>query len=158
MPMESEGAMKISASRASKRAPTWHSCMTTQKSLSGQPLDQVWIRLARKGFWGSHTAMSCGGSFWSSWRADFHGTLRFHWHFFTSLDCHLERCVVESFQWNDISLPGKSRVGSENWLPNQSRHKDVAVANTFRALSYSPIVITRNCNHRVEHFENRIEA
>ena len=66
--------------------------------------------------------------------------------------------MVEEFQWNDISLLGKSRVGSENWLPNQSSHKDVAVANTFRALTYSPIVITRNCNHRVEHFENRIEA
>ena len=81
MPMKFEGAMKISASRALKRAPTWHSCMTTPKSLSGQPLDQVWIRLARKGFWGSHTAMSCGGSFRSSWCADFHAALGFHWYF-----------------------------------------------------------------------------
>ena len=91
--INSEGAMKISTSRASKWAPTWQSCMTTPKSLSGQPLDRVWIRLARKGFWGSHTAMSCGGSFRSSWRADFHGALRFHWHFFRSLDCPLEQCV-----------------------------------------------------------------
>ena len=82
MPMKSEGASKISASRASKRAPTWHSCMTTPKSLSGQPNPDLIQRLARKGFLGSHTAMSCGGSFRSSWRADFHGALRFHWHFF----------------------------------------------------------------------------
>ena len=47
---ETEGAMKISASRASKLAPTWHSCTITPKSLSGQPLDRVWIRLARKRF------------------------------------------------------------------------------------------------------------
>ena len=33
--------MKISASRASKRAPTWYSCMITPKSLSGQPLDRL---------------------------------------------------------------------------------------------------------------------
>ena len=65
--------------------------MTTQKSLSGQPLDQVWIRLARKGFWGSHTAMSCGGSFRSSWRADFHGAFRFHWHFFSS---NIPQCTI----------------------------------------------------------------
>ena len=38
---ETEGAMKISASRASKRAPTWHSCTITPKSLSGQPLDRL---------------------------------------------------------------------------------------------------------------------
>ena len=44
---KTEGAMKISASRASKWAPTWHSCMITPKSLSGQPLDQVWIRRSR---------------------------------------------------------------------------------------------------------------
>ena len=44
---ETEGAMKISASRASKRAPTWHSCTITPKSLSGQPLDWVWIRRSR---------------------------------------------------------------------------------------------------------------
>ena len=44
---ESEGAMKISALRASKRAPTWHSCTVAPKSLSGQPLDRVWIRRSR---------------------------------------------------------------------------------------------------------------
>ena len=56
--------------------------MVAPKSLSGQPLDQVWIRLARKGFWSYHTAMSSGGSFRSSWWARFHGALRFLWHFF----------------------------------------------------------------------------
>ena len=38
---ETEGAMKISARRASKRAPTWYSCTITPKSLSGQPLDHL---------------------------------------------------------------------------------------------------------------------
>ena len=49
MPMKSEGAMKISVSRASelRRAPTWHSSPTTPKSLSGQPLNWVWIRRSR---------------------------------------------------------------------------------------------------------------
>ena len=44
---ETEGAMKISASRASKQAPTWHSCTITPKSLSSQPLYrliQTWSR------------------------------------------------------------------------------------------------------------------
>ena len=55
MPKNSEGAMKTGSSRASKWAPSWYSCMVAPKSLSGQPLDQVWIRLARKGFWSYHT-------------------------------------------------------------------------------------------------------
>ena len=38
---ETEGAMKISESRASKRAPTCHSCTITPKSLPGQPLDYL---------------------------------------------------------------------------------------------------------------------
>ena len=38
---KTESTMKISASRASKRAPTWHSCTITPKSLSGQPLDRL---------------------------------------------------------------------------------------------------------------------
>ena len=33
-------------------------------------------------FGGSRWFMSCGSSFRSSWRADLHGALRFHWHFF----------------------------------------------------------------------------
>jgi len=44
--------MRRLSSRASKWAPIWHTCMTAPKFLSGQSLDQVWIRLARKGFWG----------------------------------------------------------------------------------------------------------
>ena len=40
--------------------------------------------------------MSCGGSFWSSWRTDFHSALSFALHFFTSLDFPLERCVCKS--------------------------------------------------------------
>ena len=79
---ETEGAMKISASRASEQAPTWYSCTVTPKSLSGQPLDLVWIRLARKGFWGYRTAMSCGGSFRSSWRECSHSAFNFVLHFF----------------------------------------------------------------------------
>ena len=35
--------MIISASRALKRAPTWHSSPTTLKSLYGQPLERIWI-------------------------------------------------------------------------------------------------------------------
>jgi len=46
--MKSEGAIKISASRASKIALTLHSCMTTSKSLSGQPNPDLIQRLARQ--------------------------------------------------------------------------------------------------------------
>ena len=74
--------MKTSSSRASKQALTWHSCMTTSKSLSGQPNPDLIQRLAIKGFRDSHTDISSGGSFWSSWWARFHGTLRFALHFF----------------------------------------------------------------------------
>ena len=43
MHVKTEGAMKISASRASKQAPTGHSSPTALKSLYGQPLERVWI-------------------------------------------------------------------------------------------------------------------
>ena len=43
MQVNTEGAMKISASRASTRAPTRNSSPTTLKSLYGQPLERVWI-------------------------------------------------------------------------------------------------------------------
>ena len=79
---KTEGAMRTLSSIASKWAPTWHSCTITPNSLSGQPLNQVWIRLSRNGFWGNHTAMSCGGLFRSSWCADFHSALSFVLHFF----------------------------------------------------------------------------
>ena len=79
---ETEGAVRKLSSRASKRAPTWHSSPITPKSLSGQPLDRVWIRLARKGFWGNGWAMSCGGSFWSSWWERSHSAFSFVLHFF----------------------------------------------------------------------------
>ena len=35
--------VRTSSSRASKRAPTLHSCTVTPKSLSGQSLDRFWI-------------------------------------------------------------------------------------------------------------------
>ena len=94
MPKNSEGAMKTSSSRASKRAPTWHSCMVAPKSLYGQPQDQVWIMLARKGFLSYHTAMSSGGSFRSSWWARFHGALTILWHFFTTQRKPSENCTM----------------------------------------------------------------
>ena len=94
---ETEDDMKFSASRASKRAPTWHSCTISPKiplwPASGLPNPDPIQRLARKGFWGNRTAMSCWGSFRSSWCADFHNALSFSLHFFTSLDFPLERCV-----------------------------------------------------------------
>ena len=74
--------MKTSSSRASKRTPTWHKCMVAPKSLSGQPYPDLIQRLARKGFWSYHTAISRGGSFRSSGWARFHGTLRILGHFF----------------------------------------------------------------------------
>ena len=79
---ETEGAVRTLSSRASKWAPTWHSSPITPKSLSGQPLDRVWIRLARKGFWGNGWAMSCGGSFRSSWWERSHSAFSFVLHFF----------------------------------------------------------------------------
>ena len=85
--------MKTSSWRASKRTPTWHTCMVAPKSLSGQPLDQVWNPdLARKGFWSYHTAISSGGSFQSSWCARFHGALRILWHFSTTPKKPFEHC------------------------------------------------------------------
>jgi len=36
MPMKCEGAIKTSSSRASKQAPTWHTCTTISKSLGPQ--------------------------------------------------------------------------------------------------------------------------
>ena len=39
---------------------------STLISLYGQPLDQVWIRLAIKGYWGRFSHISCGGSFENS--------------------------------------------------------------------------------------------
>ena len=76
--------MKMS-SRASKRAPTWHSCMVAPNSLSAQPNPDLIERLAIKGFWSYHIAMSREGSFWSSWWARFHGALRNLWHSFCNL-------------------------------------------------------------------------
>ena len=95
---KTEGAMKISASRASKRAPTWHSCTITPKSLSGQPLDQVWIRSGlgwpERYFGVDGWVMSCRGSFRSSWCADFHGTLSFAMYFLCP--CHWFDCLSPS--------------------------------------------------------------
>ena len=90
---KTEGAVRTLSSRASKWAPTWHSSPITPKSLSGQPLDRVWIRLARKGFWGNGWAMSCGGSFRSSWWERSHSAFSFVLHFFTILTLPSERCV-----------------------------------------------------------------
>ena len=82
MPKNSQGAMKTNSSRALKWAPTWHSCMTTSKSLSGQPNPDPIQRLAIKGFWDSHTGILSGGLFWGSLLGHSHGNLRFAWHFF----------------------------------------------------------------------------
>ena len=60
---KTEGAVRMLSSRALKQAPTRHSCTVTPKSLSGQPDPDLIQMLARKGFWGNRTAMSCGGSF-----------------------------------------------------------------------------------------------
>ena len=79
---ETEGTVRTLSSRSSKRAPPWHSSPIIPKSLSGQPLDQVWIRLARKGFWGNGSAMSCGGSFRRSWWERSHSAFSFVLHFF----------------------------------------------------------------------------
>ena len=93
MPKNSEGAMKTSSSRASKWAPTCHSCMVAPKSLSGQPNPDLIQRLARKGFWSYHTAISRGGSFRSSGWTRFHGTLRILGHFFTTQTKPFEHCA-----------------------------------------------------------------
>ena len=111
MPMKSEGAMKISASRASKQAPTLHSRMTTPKYLSGQPLDRVWIKLARKGFCGTHTARSCGGLFGSSWLEWSPSALSFVRHFFTILTFLSEQCALTSWKlWQYSMLTPKSEI------------------------------------------------
>ena len=104
MSKNSEGAMKTSSLRVSKWAPTWHSCMVAPKSLYDQPLDQVWIRLARKGFWSYHTAMSIGGSFWSSWWARFHSVLRILGIFLQPKWCHLNIVMIYPSIKNSIKI------------------------------------------------------
>ena len=79
---ETEGAVRTLSSRSSKRAPTWHSSPITPKTLSGQPNPDPIQRLARKGFWGNGWAMSCGGSFRSSWWERSHSAFSFVLHFF----------------------------------------------------------------------------
>ena len=81
MPIQSEVAMRTVFQRASKQAPTWYICMIASKSFYVLPLDQFWIRLARKIFWSYHTDISSGGSFSSSLQRGFHGTLKLDWHF-----------------------------------------------------------------------------
>ena len=74
-------------------SPSWQCWMVAPKSLSGQPLDQFWIRLARKGFCSYCTAMSSGGLFQSSW-AHFHGALKNLWHYFTIQTKPFEPCLL----------------------------------------------------------------
>ena len=50
-------------------------------------------RLARKGFWGNRTAMSCGGLFRSSWWERSHSAFSFVLHFFTILTFPSEQCA-----------------------------------------------------------------
>jgi len=81
------------SSRASKQASTWHGCMTNPKFLSAQSLDQGWIRLARKGFWGCCTAMSCRVSFRSCWWELSCDAFCFLLHFLPSNPCYRNNLV-----------------------------------------------------------------
>ena len=98
MQSESEGAMKISAPRASKRAPTCHSCTITPKSLSGQPLDRVWIRRSRgwpeRDFGVIVQLCHVGARFEALDALIFIVPSVSSCIFFTSLDFPLERCVL----------------------------------------------------------------
>jgi len=94
MPTKSEGGMRTSSSRAAKRAPTWYMylcicigiciCIPYVPS-APYPIKFLGTRLGywntvHKDFWGSHTGMSSGGSFQTSWWACFLGALIFHFH------------------------------------------------------------------------------
>ena len=133
MQRKSEGAMKTSSSRASKWAPTWYVCMTTSKSLSGQPNPDLIQRLAIKGFWDSHTDISSGGSFRSSWWARFHGTLRFALHFFY----HPTLSIWA--MWNALAL---SIIDHKTLARDQKMCPDVRNmskrSNTVQSLEFSP--------------------
>ena len=81
-------AMRTPLPRASKWAPTWWSGEASPKPFYGQPLDQVWSRLATKGFGTGFSRLSNGGSFRSSEQGRSHGRPEILWAFF----CHFKTC------------------------------------------------------------------
>ena len=103
---------KESSRRELRNKPPCGMCgTTTPKYLSGQPLDRVWIKLARKGFCGTHTARSCGGLFGSSWLEWSPSALSFVRHFFTILTFLSEQCALTSWKlWQYSMLTPKSEI------------------------------------------------
>ena len=123
---ETEGAMKISARRASKRAPTWYSCTITPKSLSGQPLDRVWIRRSRgwpeRDFGVMVQLCHVGARFEALDALIFIAPSVSSCIFFTFLDFPLERCAVSlvtnvksNAMIKNVKLPERKRFPSTSF-------------------------------------------
>ena len=131
MPKKSEGAMKISMSRASKRAPTWHSCTITPKSLSGQPLDWVWIRRSRG--WPERDLgviiqlCPVGARFEVLDALIFIAPSVSSCIFFTSLDFPLERCVQGQFDFEFNTNINISKMLESNSTLNESHMNHLEV-------------------------------
>lgn len=96
--------MKAGSSRASKLAQTWNNSTTTPKSYQSKNTMNLWTLLQQtktsgpKDVEGVVELCKVGGSFWSSSWHDFHGTLSYALHFFTSQEWPLEQCV-----WNLVA-------------------------------------------------------